>query len=83
MLADFIVLDRDITNAHPAKLLETKVLRTIVAGKTVLRSQIASLQAAVGPHSRAETPPPAPAFGRFTTAHRNVVNHNLASRCPP
>jgi len=26
MLADFIVLDRDITNATPAKLLETKVL---------------------------------------------------------
>ncbi len=39
MLADFIVLDRDITNATPAKLLETKVLRTIVAGKTVYEAK--------------------------------------------
>jgi predicted amidohydrolase YtcJ len=35
MLADFVVLDRDITGATPAKLLETKVLRTVVGGKTV------------------------------------------------
>lgn len=34
-LADFIVLDRDITSSTPAKLLETKVLRTVVGGKTV------------------------------------------------
>jgi predicted amidohydrolase YtcJ len=38
-LADFIVLDRDITNATPAKLLETKVLRTVVAGKTVYEAK--------------------------------------------
>ena len=35
MLADFVVLDRDITAAPPAKILETKVLRTVVGGKTV------------------------------------------------
>jgi predicted amidohydrolase YtcJ len=35
MLADFVVLDRDITAAQPAKILETKVLRTVVGGKTV------------------------------------------------
>jgi predicted amidohydrolase YtcJ len=35
MLADFVVLDRDITAAAPAKILETKVLRTVVGGKTV------------------------------------------------
>jgi predicted amidohydrolase YtcJ len=35
MLADFIVLDQDITAAQPQKLLLTKVLRTIVGGKTV------------------------------------------------
>jgi hypothetical protein len=35
MLADFIVLDQDITAAQPAKLLQTKVLRTVVGGKTV------------------------------------------------
>ena len=38
-LADFIVLDRDITNVPPAKLLETKVLRTVVAGKTVYEAK--------------------------------------------
>jgi len=38
-LADFVVLDRDITNATPAKLLETKVLRTIVGGKTVYEAK--------------------------------------------
>lgn len=35
MLADFIVLDRDPTAASPEKLLATKVLRTVVGGKTV------------------------------------------------
>ena len=35
MLADFIVLDQDITAAQPPKILETKVLRTVVGGKTV------------------------------------------------
>jgi predicted amidohydrolase YtcJ len=35
MLADFVVLDRDITSVPPAKVLETKVLRTVVGGKTV------------------------------------------------
>ncbi|HEX3967920.1 MAG TPA: amidohydrolase [Edaphobacter sp.] len=34
-LADLIVLDRDITTATPQQLLHTKVLRTIVNGKTV------------------------------------------------
>ena len=35
MLADFVVLDQDITAALPPKILETKVLRTVVGGKTV------------------------------------------------
>ena len=35
MLADFIVLDRDVTAVSPEKLLGTKVLRTVVGGKTV------------------------------------------------
>ena len=39
MLADFIVLDRDITGLMPAKLLETKVLRTVVGGKTVFEAK--------------------------------------------
>ncbi|MGA2001349.1 MAG: amidohydrolase [Terriglobales bacterium] len=34
-LADFIVLDRDITKVAPAEILQTKVLRTMVGGKTV------------------------------------------------
>jgi hypothetical protein len=35
MLADFIVLDRDVTASSAEKVLATKVLRTVVAGKTV------------------------------------------------
>jgi hypothetical protein len=35
MLADFVVLDRDITKIPPADILKTKVLRTVVGGKTV------------------------------------------------
>jgi hypothetical protein len=35
MLADFVVLDQDITAAQPQKILQTKVLRTVVGGKTV------------------------------------------------
>jgi predicted amidohydrolase YtcJ len=34
-LADFVVLDRDITQATPQALLHTQVLRTVVGGKTV------------------------------------------------
>jgi predicted amidohydrolase YtcJ len=34
-LADFIVLDRDLTSATPEEILRTKVLRTVVGGKTV------------------------------------------------
>jgi predicted amidohydrolase YtcJ len=35
MLADFVVLDRDVTKASPRDILGTKVLKTIVGGKTV------------------------------------------------
>ncbi len=35
MLADFVVLDRDITRVPPTEILGTKVLRTVVGGKTV------------------------------------------------
>src|SRR5439155_26739796 len=35
MLADFVVLDRDLTAVAPEKVLGTKVLRTVVGGKTV------------------------------------------------
>ncbi len=35
MLADLVVLDRDVTAASPEKVLGTKVLRTVVGGKTV------------------------------------------------
>ena len=34
-LADFVVLDRDITKVAPAEILQTKVVRTVVGGKTV------------------------------------------------
>jgi predicted amidohydrolase YtcJ len=39
MLADLVVLDRDITALPPQKILETKVLRTIVGGKTVYEAK--------------------------------------------
>jgi predicted amidohydrolase YtcJ len=39
MLADFVVLDRDITAVAPEKLLFTKVLRTVVSGKTVYEAK--------------------------------------------
>jgi predicted amidohydrolase YtcJ len=35
MLADFVVLDRDITKVPPAEILKTQVLRTVVSGRTV------------------------------------------------
>ena len=35
MLADFVVLDRDLTKVAPAEMLKTQVLRTVVGGKTV------------------------------------------------
>jgi predicted amidohydrolase YtcJ len=38
-LADFVVLDRDLTAASPEKLLGTKVLRTVVGGKTVYQAK--------------------------------------------
>lgn len=39
MLADFVVLDRDLTSATPPKILETKTLRTVVGGKTVYEAR--------------------------------------------
>ena len=39
MLADFIVLDRDVTAVSPEKLLGTKVLKTVVGGKTVFEAK--------------------------------------------
>ncbi|PYV65087.1 MAG: amidohydrolase [Acidobacteria bacterium] len=35
MFADFVVLDRDLTAIPPEKILGTRVLRTVVGGKTV------------------------------------------------
>jgi predicted amidohydrolase YtcJ len=39
MLADFVVLDRDITKVSAPEILKTKVLRTVVGGKTVYESK--------------------------------------------
>ena len=39
MLADVVVLDRDVTAIPPPKILETKVLRTIVGGKSVYEAK--------------------------------------------
>lgn len=39
MLADFVVLDRDVTSAAAEKIEGTKVLRTVMGGKTVYEGQ--------------------------------------------
>jgi len=39
MLADFVVLDRDLTASSPEKILGTQVLRTVVGGKTVYEAK--------------------------------------------
>jgi predicted amidohydrolase YtcJ len=39
MLADFVVLDQDITAVPPQQILATKVLRTVVGGKTVYEAK--------------------------------------------
>jgi predicted amidohydrolase YtcJ len=39
MLADFVVLDRDITSVPQPKILETQVLRTVVGGRTVYEAK--------------------------------------------
>ena len=38
MLADFVVLDRDLTAVPAPQILKTRVLRTVVGGKTVFES---------------------------------------------
>jgi predicted amidohydrolase YtcJ len=38
MLADFVVLDRDLTKIASPQILKTRVLRTVVGGKTVYES---------------------------------------------
>jgi predicted amidohydrolase YtcJ len=42
MLADFVVLDRDIRSIKPVEILGTQVLRTVVGGKTVYQAQSSS-----------------------------------------
>jgi predicted amidohydrolase YtcJ len=39
MWADFVILDRDITRVPAPQILHTRVLRTVVAGKTVFEAQ--------------------------------------------
>jgi predicted amidohydrolase YtcJ len=39
MWADFVVLDRDITQVPAPEILHTRVLRTVVAGKTVFEAK--------------------------------------------
>jgi hypothetical protein len=39
MLADFVVLDRDLTKVAPPEILKTQVLRTVMGGKTVYEAK--------------------------------------------
>jgi predicted amidohydrolase YtcJ len=38
-LADFVVLDRDLTQATPSEILGTRVLRTVVGGRMVYEAK--------------------------------------------
>jgi hypothetical protein len=38
MLADFVLLDRDLTAISPESIRDTEILRTVVGGTTVFRS---------------------------------------------
>lgn len=53
MVADFVVLDRDLTKIGPQQLLATRVLRTVVDGETVYEMDRAE--------GMADNGPPAPA----------------------
>jgi len=39
LLADFVLLDRDLTAIPPETIRDTRILRTVVGGKTVFNSQ--------------------------------------------
>jgi len=39
MLADFVLLDRDLTAIPPETIRETQILRTVVGGKTVFKKR--------------------------------------------
>jgi predicted amidohydrolase YtcJ len=39
MLADFVVLNRDVTKADPSLILKMRVLRTVVGGRTVYQGE--------------------------------------------
>jgi hypothetical protein len=39
-LADFVILEKDITNLNPADIRDVKVLQTVVGGKTVFREKL-------------------------------------------
>lgn len=57
-LADFVVLDRDLTNSTPQQILHTRVLRTVVGGVTRYTTDTISRPLAAPAAQSSPTPPP-------------------------
>ena len=64
-LADFIVLDRDLTHSTPQEILHARVLRTVVGGITRFTPDMAS--APTTPIAPAATTPAAPPAAQKAT----------------
>ena len=56
MVADLIVVDRDITKATPQEMLHSRVLRTVVDGETVYQVEGGAARVAGKPEPEAGTP---------------------------
>lgn len=79
MVADLIVVDRDITKATPQELLHSRVLRTVVNGETVYQvegtAEIVPGSAAPTPRTSQAPVSGTPASGQTQDAERRGTSH--------